>query len=272
MGVPYAEVIGLPIAHSKSPAIHNFWLAKLGLGGDYRATRVTPDELAGYLASRRDDPDWRGCSVTLPHKEKVLPLLDALAPDAEAAGAVNLIVRADRHLVGHNSDVGALREAIRGAAHEAALLAGAAVLIGAGGAARAVLQVLRDVPDLEVRILNRDVAKADALIRHFGLRGRGARLGARLPATGLLVNASCLGMAGFPELAVDLEDAGKPLVVDLVYSPVETGLLRRAREGGMATTDGLSLLMGQARIAFQQLFRRTPPPGFEEELRGLLGR
>jgi shikimate dehydrogenase len=208
----------------------------------------------------------------VPHKEKVLPLLDAFTPDAEQAGAVNLVVRADRHLIGHNSDVGALREAIRGAADEAALLMSAAVVIGAGGAARAVLQVLRDVPDLEVWILNRDVAKAQELIRHFGLSGRAAPLDARLPATGLLVNASCLGMAGFPDLDLDPGNVGRPYVVDLVYAPLETGLLRRAREGGLMTTDGLSLLMAQARIAFQQLFRRTPPPGCEEELRELLSR
>lgn len=272
MGAPYAEVIGVPIAHSKSPLIHKFWLARLGMGCDYRATRVAPDELAAYLAARRGDPDWRGCNVTLPHKQRVLPLLDALAPEAEQAGAVNLVLPADRHLIGHNGDVGALREEIAGVAESAALLMTAAVVIGAGGAARAVLQVLRDVPALDVWILNRDVAAAEALLRHFGLSGRAAPLDARLPCTGLLVNASSLGMTGFPELAVDLADAGKPFVVDLVYSPVETGLLRRAREGGMATTDGLSLLMGQARIAFQQLFRRTPPPGCEEELRGLLDR
>jgi shikimate dehydrogenase len=272
MGVPYAEVIGDPIAHSKSPLIHKFWLEKLGVGCDYRATRVPPAGLAAYLAARCDDPDWRGCSVTLPHKEAMLPLLDALSPEAEETGAVNVVVRAGPHLIGHNSDVGALRDEILGVAETCALLMVAAVVIGAGGAARAALQVLRDVPGLEIWVVSRDVAKADSLLWQFGLDGRSAAPGARLPPAGLIVNASCFGMSGFPELALDPREAGNPFVVDLVYAPVETGLLRRAREAGMATTDGLSILMGQARTAFQQLFRRTAPLGCEEELRGLLAR
>lgn len=270
MSVPYAEVIGDPVAHSKSPLIHEFWLEKLGLEGEYRAIRVAAEALPAYLETRRGDPDWRGCSVTLPHKEKVLPLLDGLAPDAQEAGAVNLVIPTDRHLTGHNSDVTALRDEIVRIAGEASLRVMAVVVIGAGGAARAVLQVLRDVPDLEVWILNRDLAKADALLRHFGLTGRAAPLEAQLPPAYLIVNASSLGMAGFPDLPLDPRDAGKPYVVDLVYSPVETGLLRRARESRMLTTDGISMLIGQARIAFEYLFRLAPPPGCEEELRGLL--
>ena len=272
MGIPYAEVIGDPIAHSQSPSIHRFWLEKLGMDGDYRAARVPPAGLAAYLAQRRDDPDWRGCNVTLPHKERVPPLLDALAPEAEEIGAVNLVVRAGPHLVGHNSDVAALREAILVAAEEAALLRVAVVVVGAGGASRAVLQVLRDIPRLKVWILNRDTGRAAALLRNFGLAGRAAAPDARLPPAGLIVNASCFGMAGFPELPLDPADAGRPFVVDLVYAPVETGLLRRAREQGMATIDGLSLLIGQARVAFQQLFRRTALLGSDEELRELLTR
>ena len=272
MGIPYAEVIGDPIAHSKSPLIHRFWLEKLGMACDYRTARVPAAGLAGHLDAHRDDPDWRGCNVTLPHKERVLPLLDALAPEAEEIGAANLVVRAGPHLVGYNSDVAALREAILGVAEEAALLASAVVVIGAGGASRAVLQVLRDIPQLEVWILNRDVARAATLLRDFGLAGRAAPPDARLPRAGLIVNASCFGMAGFPELPLDPSDAGKPFVVDLVYAPVETGLLRRAKEQGMAMTDGLSILIGQARVAFQQLFRRTAPVGCDEALRGLLTR
>jgi len=270
MGIPYAEVIGDPIAHSKSPLIHRLWLQKSGLDGDYRAIKVRSDELGDYLATRRTDPDWRGCNVTMPLKEAILPFLDELSPEAGQLGAVNIVTRQPIGLAGENSDVAALRAEILETAENAALLALPVVVIGAGGAARAVLQVLRAVSELEVWILNRSVAKAEGLLGHFGLSGRALALEAHLPPTGLLINASCLGMAGRPELELDLADAGKPFVVDLVYMPSETRLLRQAKVGGMATIDGINILIGQATIAFRRFFSLAPPLGLEEELRKLL--
>lgn len=270
MGVPYAEVIGDPIAHSKSPLIHKFWLENSGLAGDYRATSVGAAELGDFLADRRSDPDWRGCNVAMPHKAAVLPFLDEVSPEAGQIGAVNVVTRSSDRLAGDNSDVAALRAEILDEADITALFDQPVVLIGAGGAARAALQVLRAVPDLKVWILNRSVEKARALLAEFDLSGRAAALDARLPAAGLLINASCLGMRGYPELVVDLDGVGKPFVVDLVYSPAETSLLRQAKERGMTTTDGLTLLIGQARIAFQSFFRLAPPFGTEPALRALL--
>ena len=105
MNRPFAEVIGDPIAQSKSPAIHGFWLGKMGIDADYRACHVRPDELADYFSARRADPDWRGCNITMPHKQAVLPLLDGLDPAAERIGAVNTVVRrGDGSLIGANTD------------------------------------------------------------------------------------------------------------------------------------------------------------------------
>src|SRR3954452_6232006 len=138
---PYAEVIGNPIAHSKSPAIHNFWLTRLGIEADYRATLVT--ELADYFEARRGDPDWRGCNVTAPHKQNVIPFLDEASP----IGAVNCIVRDGDRLVGLNTDVDGIREALGLSPSSPTKAGGGAnldkvVLIGAGGAARAVAVAL----------------------------------------------------------------------------------------------------------------------------------
>jgi shikimate dehydrogenase len=269
MGAPYAEVIGDPIGHSRSPLIHNFWLEKLGRGGTYRSMRVALDELPTYFANRRADPGWRGCNVTMPHKQAVLPFLDDLMEEARDAGAVNTIVRAGKRLIGHNSDVLALRHDVAPAAQEAAALDLPMVLFGAGGAARAVLQAVRDVEGISVAIVNRDQAKAEALLASFGLPGTSLPLGAPLPATTLIVNASSLGMEGFPPLPVRRGDLSG-LVYDLVYAPPETGLLRLARSRGLATLDGLHMLIEQARFAFQYFFSFVPPTASDGELRELL--
>jgi shikimate dehydrogenase len=271
MGIPYAEVIGDPIAHSKSPIIHKFWLEKVGLAGDFRRTHVRLDELQAYLAARRADRDWRGCNVTIPHKNAILPLLDEVIGEAHGAGAVNTILRADDRLIGLNTDVVALKPDIEPAACQAALLENTVVLIGAGGAARAVLQAIREVEGLTVTIMNRDREKAESLLASFGLSGATLPLGARLPSASLIVNASSLGMTGFPSLPVDPADL-TGLVYDLVYAPPETELLRAARSKGLWTLDGLHMLIGQARIAFQYFFSFSPPAGTEPELRKMLTR
>lgn len=272
MGIPYAEVIGDPVAHSKSPVIHKYWLEQLGIDGDYRATRVHEADLPAFLAGRRSDPDWRGCNVTIPHKQTVLASIDQLSPEARETGAINVVTPSAAGLAGENSDVLALREEIASTAESAVLFDMAVVVIGGGGAARAVLQVLRAVAGVETVIMNRDVAKARALLAEFGLRGRAVALDSPPPPAWLVVNASSLGMAGSPELELDLGQMGKPMVVDLVYSPVETKLLREARARGMSTTDGLSILIGQARTAFKRFFRIDPPIGTEPRLRELLTR
>src|SRR5512147_389849 len=140
----YAEVIGDPIAHSKSPAIHNFWLESLGIEADYRATLVT--DLTEYFGARRGDPDWRGCNVTAPYKKAVIPFLDEASP----IGAVNCIVRDGDRLIGLNTDVDGVAEALAGADLERI------VLIGAGGAARAVSVALADAEIISITRRNLD--------------------------------------------------------------------------------------------------------------------
>ncbi|HEX8644378.1 MAG TPA: shikimate dehydrogenase [Allosphingosinicella sp.] len=267
MGVPFAEVIGDPVAFSKSPAIHGHWLAQMGIEGHYRATRVTAPELPSYLAERCADPDWRGCNVTMPLKQAVAEHLDDVNPIARRIGAVNTIVRYDEMLCGLNTDwIGvnlALMQSLEGKD---------TVVIGAGGAARAVLEELRQAKPQKVTIMNRSQDKAAALLDRFGLEGEVRPLGAAPPAD-LLVNASPLGMAGHPELEVDIS-ALRPgaIVFDLVYHPLETALLRTARAAGLRTLDGLDMLVCQASMAFTHFFGAPPEPMWTPELRELLAR
>jgi shikimate dehydrogenase len=270
MGIPYAEVIGDPIDHSKSPLIHKFWLERLGIEGDYRAVRVGTKELPAYFEERRQDPNWRGCNVTIPHKEMAVSFADRLTHGPRAAGALNVLARKPDGLIGYNTDMEALHQLLSGYAREAGLLGHSLIVFGAGGAARAVLAVLRDEgEDIDLAIFNRDVDKANAVLAKLGLKGSAHPLTDPLPAAGLVVNASSLGMTGFPALPRHLTEVSSP-VIELVYSPVETELVKAARARGYAVVDGLSVLIGQAALAFRHFFGIAPPFETEVELRGLL--
>jgi shikimate dehydrogenase len=264
----YAEVIGDPVAHSKSPLIHRFWLDALGLDGDYRAAHVRPAELAGYFEARRQDRAWRGCNITLPHKEAALAHVPDPGGVKATIGAINTVFRDEGGgIVGTNTDAAGFWSPI-----SALDLAGKSVaVIGAGGAARAVLFALSRVGVGPVTILNRTPLRGAALLAAFGLKGEAQPLGARLPPAALLVNASTLGMTGQPPLTLDLsplpEDA---IVYDIVYTPLETDLLAVADARGLATIDGLDMLIGQAALAFELFFGAEPPRERDEELRALL--
>ena len=170
MSVPYAEVIGDPIAQSKSPAIHNFWLSRLGVKAEYRAQHVTPAGLAEYLALRRDDIDWRGCNVTMPHKLAVIPLLDALDPLAEKIGAVNTIARRqDNSLIGLNTDAPGFLEPLHEELGQKHLFRMARIL-GSGGAARAIVAALAE-HGFTIVLAGRDPAKARAMIDELAKQG-----------------------------------------------------------------------------------------------------
>ena len=274
---PHAEVIGDPIAHSKSPLIHGFWLAKLGLEGGYERCHVRAEELPAYFAARRADPAWRGSNVTLPHKESVGPLLDRLDPRAERLGAVNTVYRdAEGAMVGTNTDVDGVADALAGMspAH------GPALVLGAGGAARAAYACLAERGWNEVRVLARSPDKARAAAASSGLAitalpfapGTGGFAGA-----GVVINATQLGMTGqaaLPDFVAQELDSVNPgaLVFDMVYVPLETALLHRARELGFPTADGLTMLIGQAAVAFAKFFGHRPPREHDAELRELLTR
>lgn len=256
---PVAAVIGWPISHSKSPVIHGFWLEALGIDGHYARFPVAPE---GLQTAVRALPalGLRGVNVTIPHKTAVMEALDEITPEARAIGAVNtVVVTAEGRLVGYNTDVTGFAEPLRGAA-----LAGRpACVVGAGGAARAVLAALKNLGVSEVRIINRSQDKAQALLAEFGLPGAVYGFEAAAQALGsaaLVVNTSSLGMKGYPPLELDLAPvAGDAVVYDIVYVPLETDLLRQARERGLRTVDGLSMLVGQAADAFRLFYDAEPP-------------
>jgi shikimate dehydrogenase len=260
MGSPYAEVIGDPIAHSKSPAIHKFWLETLGLPGDYRATRVTEAEVGDYFAVRRKDPDWRGCNVTMPLKMAVQAFLDRVDEPARRIGAVNTVTRnATGLLTGKNTDW----QGVHFALDNEALAARNAAIIGTGGGARAALEEMRNSRVRNVALVSRSPDKAEALLADFGMDGDVRSLDAALE-TDLLINASPLGMAGHPPLEIDLSSLPpNAVVMDMVYNPRETALLRRARSRGLRTADGLSMLIGQAASAFTCFFGERPDNPFD---------
>jgi shikimate dehydrogenase len=172
MAIPYAEVIGDPIGHSKSPLIHKFWLEKLEVRADYRAVRVTPANLAEYLSDRRNDPDWRGCNVTMPLKAQVVPHLSELDGEAKRLRAVNCVGRRGKRLWGTNFDSTAVIELL------APLPRGAhATLLGSGGAARAALWALPLAGSERITVQARDPAKAWEMIESLRIAAEAARLG-----------------------------------------------------------------------------------------------
>jgi shikimate dehydrogenase len=266
--VLWAEVIGDPISHSKSPLIHNFWLKKLGIVADYRAHHVLSAGLETYFTERAADTNWRGCNVTIPHKQAVLDFVGDPGGVRQSIGAANTIFRnRDGVLQATNTDAAGFFAPIADLDWVGAPVA----VIGAGGAARAILFALAQADVGEVTLLARSPLKAAALLSHFGLKGKVLPVESRLPPVALLVNSSPLGMSGQPPLALDLspllDDA---IVYDIVYTPLETGLLEAARARDLDTIDGLDMLIGQAALAFELFFGQPPPQDSEDELRALL--
>lgn len=267
-GGPYAEVIGDPIAQSKSPLIHGFWLERLGLEASYRRCHVRPDQLGDYIARRREDPDWRGCNITIPHKIAALDHVADPGGVRASIGAANTIARdAEGALFATNTDAGGFFAPLSGVK----LADRPVAVIGAGGAARAVLFALSRMDVGPVTILNRNVLKASMLLAAFGLKGQALPLGAALPPAALLVNASALGMAGQDPLPIDLKPLpADAIVYDIVYAPLVTELIAQAEDYGLATIDGLEMLVGQAALAFELFFGASPPREHDGELRELL--
>lgn len=263
----YAEVIGDPIAHSKSPLIHGFWLKALGIDADYRATKVSEEGLGDYFAARRADPDWLGCNITIPHKQAALDFVEDRGDVRASIGAINTVFRDDGAIVGTNTDAAGFYAPIAGME----LTDQPVVVIGAGGAARAILFALARIGVGRVTLLNRNPLKGAALLASFGLKGDALKLDTPIPSAALLVNATSLGMVGQPPLDLDL--SGLPddaLVYDVVYAPLETGLLKAARDRDLDTVDGLDMLIGQAALAFELFFGQTPPRDDDDALRALL--
>jgi shikimate dehydrogenase len=280
MGVPYAEVIGDPIAHSKSPLIHKFWLGKLGLPGDYRNALVTHDGLAIYLESRCRDPHWRGCNITAPLKEKILALTQVSDSRVKAVGAANCMVRRDGAFHLYNTDVDGVSAALRLESFRCKR----ALIVGAGGAARAALFHLKQLGAPRVAVLARDPSKAESLreisppkeplaLEFYGFEEVAEAIG----GAHLIINASPLGSsssAEMPEAIMnELRHAARDSTVfDMVYDPLRTRLLTAARGLRFGVVDGLEMLLGQAASAFELLFGAPAPRQHDAELRELLTR
>ncbi len=265
---PYAEVIGDPVAHSKSPVIHKFWMAKLDFDGDYRTCRVTTPDLADYFKARQPDPAWRGCNVTIPHKLAAMDHVSDPGDVRGSIGAMNTVLHGpDDTLTGTNTDAAGFFAPISGMALDAAPVA----VVGTGGAACAILFALARASVGEVTLLARNPLKAAALLARFGLKGHVTPLDEPLGPVALLVNATQLGMAGQPPLDLDLSPLPTDAVVyDIVYVPLETPLLSAAKARSLATIDGLEMLVGQAALAFELFFGVAPPRQHDVELRSLL--
>ncbi len=256
-----AGVAGWPVSHSLSPRLHGFWLEHHGIDGAYLPLAVAPEHLETALRGL-GDLGFRGVNVTIPHKGTALALCDEVAPLAARIGAVNTLVFEDGRLKGSNTDAFGFLENLRRGAPAWDPVAGPALILGAGGAARAVAVALLDAGTPELRLANRTAARAEALAEELGGEVTAVPWEARSAALGdlaLLANTTSLGMTGQPPLDLDLgplpTDA---LVTDIVYVPLETELLARARARGNPVVDGLGMLLHQARPGFEAWFGVAP--------------
>ena len=266
---PAACLIGWPAAHSRSPLIHRYWLRTLGIDGGYVIEAVPPDEFKDFVL-RLSLRGFVGANVTIPHKEQALALSK---PDARAraVGAANTLWFADGELCSTNTDVEGFVDNLDAGA-PGWDKAKEALVLGAGGSARAVVFGLIERGIETVHLANRTVARAQALAAQFGARVQPAnwdKVGELLPRAGLLVNTTSLGMHGQPRLEVDvalLPD--NAVVADLVYVPLQTELLAAAQARGLKTADGLGMLLHQAVRGFELWFGRRPQ--VTAELRALV--
>ncbi|MDD9921173.1 MAG: shikimate dehydrogenase [Boseongicola sp.] len=267
--IPLAGVIGSPIAHSKSPRLHGHWLKRYGINGHYIPMEIAPDDLEDAL---RVLPrlGFAGVNVTIPHKEHALQIADLVTDRAAVMGASNtLIFRKDGKIHADNTDGYGFIENLRQNAPNWNPAAGPAAVIGAGGAARAIVAALIDVGVPEIRLTNRTKTRAEALRQEFGTKIEvydWVQAGNAIDGAATVVNTSSLGMEGAPEMRVPL-DALLPsaTVTDLVYTPLETKLLAHAKSIGCTTVDGLGMLLHQAAPGFERWFGVRPE--VDDELR-----
>ena len=260
--IPLAGVIGHPIAHSKSPQLHQHWLKTYGLPGFYIPMDVVSDDLENVLKTL-PKMGFVGVNITVPHKEHVMQIADLITDRATLIGAANtLIFRKDGKIHADNTDGYGFIENLRQGAPNWDPKAGPAAVLGAGGAARAVVAALLDVGVPEILISNRTKVRAEKLQDDFGKRLTvidWVQAGNMLEEASLVVNTTSLGMMGKPDLRVPLDGLQKSSVVtDLVYAPLKTRLLLEAEKVGCTTVDGLGMLLHQAVPAFERWFGQRP--------------
>lgn len=260
--IPLAGVIGSPIAHSRSPVLHRHWLKTNGIDGFYIPMDVSHDSLPEVIRTL-PQMGFVGVNITIPHKEAVLDLADLVTDRAALIGAANtLIFRKDGIIHADNTDGYGFIENLRHGAPEWQPKSGAAVVFGAGGAARAVIASLIEVGVPEIRLSNRSRNRADVLQKEFGAKIKvfdWVKAGNMMDGAKTVVNTTSLGMVGNPEFRIPLDDLSPSAVVtDLVYAPLDTPFLIKAREKGCTTVDGLGMLLYQAVPAFERWFGTRP--------------
>ncbi len=260
--IPLAGVIGSPIAHSRSPALHGFWLKRYGIKGHYIPMDIAQADLKQALDTL-PKLGFVGVNVTIPHKETILGLADIITDRAALIGAANtLIFRKDGRIHADNTDGSGFIANLRQNAPQWNPAAGPAAVFGAGGAARAVVAALIEVGVPEVRIANRSRPRADALRSDFGAKVtvyEWVQAGNMLEGATTVVNTTSLGMVGKPDFRVPL-DALDPraLATDLVYTPLKTQFLEQAEAAGCTIVDGLGMLLHQAAPGFERWFGKRP--------------
>ena len=270
--IPLAAVIGHPIAHSKSPMLHGYWLKTYGIEGHYIPMDVSPDDLETVLRNMHK-MGFVGANVTIPHKTRALEIADQVTDRATLIGAANtLIFHEDGKILADNTDGYGFIQNLRQSAPEWDPASGPAVVLGAGGAARAVVASLLDVGVPEIFISNRTRVRAEQLRDDFGARLKvveWVQAGEVMEDGATVVNTTSLGMTGKPELKVSLEGLQPgSLVTDLVYTPLRTPFLDEAQARGCMTVDGLGMLLHQATPGFERWF--GPRPEVTEELRQVI--
>jgi len=273
---PRAFVIGDPVAHSKSPLIHTRWLQTYGIAGSYEAIHVKPEGLSTFMARLRAG-EFVGGNVTVPHKVAVMDLCDRLDPDAEAIGAVNTLLRApDGTIVGSNTDHYGFLANLDERAPAWDSIRNRALVLGAGGAARAVVHALARRGYRDIVILNRTLDKARELADAFPARAAGLEDYAALaPDADFLVNTTTIGMHGTRFAGLPLEALPPHAVVtDIVYTPLVTPLLADAERRGLVSVDGLGMLLHQAVPGFAAWFGKKPAvtPALRSEVIAVMGK
>jgi shikimate dehydrogenase len=257
-----AGVIGWPINHSLSPFLHRFWLKEHSIQGEYLPLAVSSEKLEGFIRGLAEN-GWCGINVTLPHKQAALELVDDLDPIARRIGAINtIVVMGDGSLKGINTDGYGFFKNLQEFQSEWEASDKPVVVLGAGGAARAVLMALIESGSSEIRLVNRNQSRAKNLAAEFNGPIRVYNWSDRsaiLSEARLLVNTTSLGMRGQAPLKIDLKNLPLRAVVnDIVYTPIETELLKNAERRGNRTVDGLGMLLHQARVGFSAWFGVDP--------------
>jgi shikimate dehydrogenase len=267
----HAFVVGTPIRHSRSPLIHGHWLQNFAIAGDYRAIEVLEADFERFIQSLKSDQVYRGGNVTIPHKERAYQLADQPDALAEELGAANTLWLEDGVLHATNTDGYGFTANLdaRAPGWEKAT---SAVILGAGGASRAIIQAVRDRGIGEIHVVNRTVARAQELADRFGPAIHAHAMGELsevMLGAGLFINTTSLGMDGEGSIEIDFSAMGPDAVVtDIVYVPLETPILEQARIQGLRTVDGLGMLLHQAVPGFEKWFGQRPQ--VSEDLRAMI--